>query len=168
MERLPTASRTNRSNFKGNKQAYARISYLYQSANFILAKSTAEASSSSKAASTTKETDAVPEDLPTDSKGLPAYYSCLISSTARKTQSHISPELKRTVCKGCSSLLVSGKSATTSVENRSRNGRKPWADVLVIECHQCGMKKRFPVGTKRRVDEKEKKEEEEKPSQEAS
>jgi len=35
-------------------------------------------------------------------------------------------------------------------ENRSKKGRKPWAEVLVVRCISCGATKRFPVGSRRR------------------
>jgi len=40
---------------------------------------------------------------------------------------------------------VPGTTCTHRVENKSKGGKKKWADVLVVEC-QCGMVKRFPVG----------------------
>jgi ribonuclease P protein subunit RPR2 len=31
------------------------------------------------------------------------------------------------------------------VENQSKGGRKPWADILVMRCLTCGHAKRYPV-----------------------
>lgn len=64
------------------------------------------------------------------------------------------PELKRSVCRYCDTLLLAegtsgGGSCDVVVENASRGGRKPWADVLVVRCRTCGGAKRFPVGEPR-------------------
>ncbi|KAM3513677.1 hypothetical protein MY11210_002688 [Beauveria gryllotalpidicola] len=59
------------------------------------------------------------------------------------------PGLKRTICRYCDALLVEGRSCDAAVENASRGGRKPWADVLVVRCRACGGAKRFPVGEPR-------------------
>lgn len=37
------------------------------------------------------------------------------------------------------------------VENKSRGGRKPWADVIVVECFTCGRSRRFPVNAPRQL-----------------
>lgn len=58
----------------------------------------------------------------------------------------LDPSIKRTICKRCDSLLVPGVSSTNRIENPSKGGKKPWADVLVVECNACGAVKRFPVG----------------------
>jgi ribonuclease P protein subunit RPR2 len=57
--------------------------------------------------------------------------------------------LKRTMCKRCNTILVHGSTATQTLDNTSKGGKKPWADVLVLECKLCGGKKRFPVGAKK-------------------
>ena len=66
------------------------------------------------------------------------------TAVVRKTKIRISPELKRTICKGCSSKLIDGHSSFSKMENKSRDGKKPWAAVLVVTCKSCGMEKRFP------------------------
>lgn len=62
-----------------------------------------------------------------------------------KTQIRQSQALKRTVCKFCDTLLLEGQTCRSTVENPSRGGHKPWADVLVVRCSTCGEAKRFPV-----------------------
>ena len=66
-----------------------------------------------------------------------------------KSQIRLSPAMKHTICKRCDSLLVPGSTSTSYLENNSRRGRKPWADILVTTCTACGAAKRFPVGAKR-------------------
>ena len=46
-------------------------------------------------------------------------------------------------------VLVSGATCRKFVENLSNGGRKPHADVLVIECGSCGAQKRWPIGARR-------------------
>jgi ribonuclease P protein subunit RPR2 len=60
-----------------------------------------------------------------------------------------SPDLKRTICKFCDTLQIEGQTSSSSIENTSRGGRKPWADVLAIRCGTCGHVKRFPVSVAR-------------------
>ena len=50
--------------------------------------------------------------------------------------------------KGSSSCIGTGK---LYVENKSRHGRKPWADLLVSECFTCGRRKRYPLGATRQL-----------------
>ncbi len=72
-----------------------------------------------------------------------------LRAVSLKSQIRISPKIKHSICKRCDQLLVPGSSVTTYVENKSRNGKKPWADVLVMTCMACKTSKRFPVGAKR-------------------
>lgn len=67
----------------------------------------------------------------------------------KKTKLRISPDLKRTICKRCSSKLIEGQSSFTRTENKSRDGRKAWAEVVVVTCQFCEMEKRIPLGQKR-------------------
>ncbi|KAK4954829.1 hypothetical protein LTR10_007021 [Elasticomyces elasticus] len=87
-------------------------------------------------------------DLP-QSGGLPLYLASHLGQIARKTQTRLHPNIKHLICRTCSAVLVIGESCTKHMENVSRGGRKPHADVLVIECTVCGAAKRFPVGAKR-------------------
>ena len=58
----------------------------------------------------------------------------------------IHPNIKRCICKRCEAQLVPGVSCTLESENKSRGGRKAWAEVVVVRCRGCGGVKRFPVG----------------------
>ena len=68
-----------------------------------------------------------------------------------KSQIRLSHAMKHTICKRCDTLLIPGSTCTSYMENNSRGGRKPWADVLVTTCAGCGTAKRFPVGAKRQL-----------------
>ena len=74
-----------------------------------------------------------------------------LRAVSLKSQIRLSPAMKHTICKHCDILLVPGSTSTSYMENNSRNGRKPWADVLVTTCTACGTAKRFPVGAKRQL-----------------
>ena len=72
-----------------------------------------------------------------------------LKAVALKGQIRLSPEMKQSMCKRCHSLLVPGQTAIQQIENQSRGGKKPWADVLTVTCNSCGAVKRFPVGARR-------------------
>ena len=65
-------------------------------------------------------------------------------SISQKSQIHLSQSIKRSVCRRCNGLLT--LHSTSEIENMSREGKKPCADVLVVKCCQCGYVKRYPVG----------------------
>lgn len=77
-----------------------------------------------------------------------------IEGISRKGQVRLSSSMKHSMCKRCHLLLVQGRNATQQIENKSRGGKKPWADVLVVTCNACGTAKRFPVGAKRQPSKK--------------
>lgn len=72
-----------------------------------------------------------------------------LRAVSRRTQIRLTPDIKRSICKRCDALLVPGSTSTITVENRSRNRNKPWADVSVVTCIACGTAKRFPVQAER-------------------
>lgn len=72
-----------------------------------------------------------------------------LRSVHQKTQIRMNSDIKRTMCKYCDTLLVDGQTCTTTVENNSKGGKKPWADLLTIKCHTCGRKRRYPVDAPR-------------------
>lgn len=72
-----------------------------------------------------------------------------LQQVSRKGQLRLAVDMKRTICKRCNTILVPGLTAIQTIENSSKDGRKPWADVLCIECRLCGGKKRLPVGVTR-------------------
>ena len=65
-----------------------------------------------------------------------------------KSQIRLSSSVKRSVCKQCHIPLVPSVTSHARLENLSRKGTKPWADVLVIRCCCCGAERRFPTGSK--------------------
>ena len=72
-----------------------------------------------------------------------------LKAISLKSQIRLSSEIKHAICRHCESLLLPGSSSTCKIENDSRGGKKPWADVLVITCDLCGTARRFPTGAER-------------------
>lgn len=93
----------------------------------------------------------VPEPTRLVPSGLALQLSSHLRGVSLKSQVRLSHNLKRSICKCCNAVLIPGCTSTTGIENQSRGGKKPWADVLVIECNTCGSKKRFPVGSERQT-----------------
>ena len=89
--------------------------------------------------------------LQAQSGALPRQLLTHLRAVSLKGQIRLSPNMKHSICKRCDLLLVPGNSATTYMENKSRGGKKSWADVLVITCNACGTAKRYPVGAKRQL-----------------
>lgn len=90
------------------------------------------------------------------SQGLPMAHAPMarhliahLRGVSLKSQIRLSPAIKRSLCKRCDTLLVPGSTSTSRMENLSKGGRKPWADVLIIQCGVCHAEKRFPVGAPR-------------------
>ena len=72
-----------------------------------------------------------------------------LKAVSLKGQIRLTPEMKHSLCKRCDTLLVPSRTSTRSLENKSRGGKKPCADVFVVTCNSCGTAKRFPVGVRR-------------------
>jgi ribonuclease P protein subunit RPR2 len=131
-----------------NRAIYSRASYLYQAANYLTSCANAipDASSTCSAGhSASAETEKQRKAISNTSRRAIAD----MRDVSLKVQIRQSPALKRTICKYCDSLLVEGKTSRSLIENPSKGGRKPWADVLVIECRTCGNSKRYPVDAPR-------------------
>ncbi|SPO00008.1 uncharacterized protein DNG_02860 [Cephalotrichum gorgonifer] len=140
-----------------NRAIYSRLSYLYQAAAYLGSQAPPSADSGHpRALGSWDESQAGPgaqDQTREPHKDIHATASRRLLSDLRavslKTQIRIDPSIKRTICKYCDTLLVEGTSCTSSVENRSRGGKKPWADVLVMKCGTCGREKRFPISAAR-------------------
>ena len=72
-------------------------------------------------------------------------------SLKSKPKVRVPRNVKRMLCKHCHTRLDSASTSEAYMENHSRGGRKPWADVRVVSCKSCGTKKRYPVGAKRQL-----------------
>ena len=88
----------------------------------------------------------VPQVLP-----LARYMLSQLRGVSLKAQTHLSQNMKHSICKRCDAFLVIGDTASSHVENRSRGARKPWADVLVVTCTLCNSSIRLPIGSRRQI-----------------
>ncbi|KUI74475.1 Ribonuclease P protein subunit rpr2 [Cytospora mali] len=147
-----------------NKPMYSRISFLYQAAAYLAAEagkpglgSTQTTPLAATCSDVHMEYDGHKDDTNHDGNAAQTQATQALSrsllndlrSVTLKNQIRITPDIKRTICKYCDTLLVEGQTCTSTVENKSKGGRKPWADVLTIKCHACGRQKRFPVNASR-------------------
>lgn len=123
-----------------NRALYSRISYLHQAASYLATQSALsgdeKAGQDSKVAagSTISVKDNVARRLVAD-----------IREVGHKVLIRQGPGIKRAGCKFCDTVFVEGKTCTTTVENHSKGGKKPWADIMVVRCMVCGQVKRYPV-----------------------
>jgi ribonuclease P protein subunit RPR2 len=72
-----------------------------------------------------------------------------LRAVSLKAQMRMSPTMKHAICKNCDTILVDGSTCASKVENKSKGGKKPWADILVRRCNICGTARRFPVAAER-------------------
>ncbi|KAL2169970.1 hypothetical protein VTG60DRAFT_5440 [Thermothelomyces hinnuleus] len=136
-----------------NKAIYSRISFLHQAAVTLASIRDPFADSERSEAANT-----LFSDEPTSVRafnvvgsgrmgldGMSRRLATDLRAVSLKTRIRLKPAVKRTICKFCDSVLIDGQSCTSTVENRSKGGSKPWADVLVRKCHTCGRERRYPV-----------------------
>lgn len=131
-----------------NKHLHIRTSFLYQAATYL----TLQSSSSSLEINATDTNNCGKQNTPSLEQRpspLALKLGSDLKQVSHKGQLRLALDLKRSVCKSCNSVLVPGRTATHTIENHSKDGKKPWADVLLITCHICGSKKRFPIGATR-------------------
>ncbi|KAF2741129.1 Rpr2-domain-containing protein [Polyplosphaeria fusca] len=134
-----------------NKHLHARTTFLYQAATYLTLQARRHEPSCAKPqATTSQQVEASRHDSSSHAPpGLALQLASHLRSVSRKGQLHLSTDLKRSLCKTCNTVLIPGHSSTQSIQNNSKGNKKPWADVLVIECHTCGSRKILPVGAKR-------------------
>jgi ribonuclease P protein subunit RPR2 len=121
-----------------NKHLHIRTTFLYQAATYLTLQA---------AASDSKQ--AQPNQNSSTHSPLALQLGADLHTVSRKAQLRLAMDLKRSMCKGCHTVLVPGRTATQLIENQSKGAKKPWADVVVLSCNFCGGKKRFPVGAER-------------------
>jgi ribonuclease P protein subunit RPR2 len=138
-----------------SKHLHARTTFLYQAATYLTLETTPGESGTY---SGTDELNAqvLSRQFPNHSP-LALQLGSDLQQVSRKAQLRLSVDLKRTMCKRCNTILVPGRTATQVIENASKGSKKPWADVLVLECKLCGGKKRFPIGATKQPKKKERK-----------
>lgn len=124
-----------------NRHIYNRASYLYQAGQYLATASQAQGDTKEHSAAEKAAKDRQASAAMNVSRQLMAD----MKAVSLKVLIRQSPAIKRSVCKYCSTLQIEGKTCHSVVENPSRGGKKPWADVLVIRCSVCQNVKRYPV-----------------------
>jgi ribonuclease P protein subunit RPR2 len=132
-----------------HKALHSRIAYLHKAANYL---ATAAPSSG----------NATPECRPKmteDSKStltpcdplhnLTRQMASDLWTVSMKMQIRLTPAVKHSICRRCNTPQLEGSTCTTILENSSKGGKKPWAEVTVKWCNACGAAKRVPTGAKR-------------------
>ena len=131
-----------------NKAAHIRVSFLYQAAAFVAQQQDVHTSTTPQSTNATPNTTAgiqTGESLRPVSRRLISD----LRSVSNKTMIRMSPAMKHSICKNCNELLIDGSTCTYHVENKSRDGKKSWADVMVQKCNTCAVEKRFPLAPTR-------------------
>jgi ribonuclease P protein subunit RPR2 len=143
-----------------NPAMHSRVSYLYQAAAYlefrkhdsgVLVASSAESPLKASSSALTSSSEGESIDHPRNalipsSHALSRKLLTDLRAVSLKAQLRLSPAMKNCICKKCNIMLVEGSTSATVIENKSKDGKKPWADVLVRKCISCGLEKRFPVG----------------------
>ncbi|OLN96370.1 Ribonuclease P protein subunit rpr2 [Colletotrichum chlorophyti] len=133
-----------------NRHLYTRVSYLHQAASYLATVQTPSAASASNSSSWSRnDAYSVAGEERSTSEKVARRMVADIRAVSLKAQIRPSPSLKQMMCKYCDTLLVEGKTCSTTVENASKGGKKPWADVMVTKCKTCSKAKRFPVSAPR-------------------
>jgi len=132
-----------------NRAIYSRISFLQQAAIFLSASSAQQQPASHSSAAAAASNPKSAGDSGPHLKGLARRLATDLRAVSLKTRIRLSPAAKQAVCKFCDSPLIEGQTCTSTVENRSRDGRKPWADVMGRKCHTCGHERRYPINAPR-------------------
>eukprot|EP00079_Xenopus_tropicalis_P032877 XP_017946648.1 PREDICTED: ribonuclease P protein subunit p21 isoform X1 [Xenopus tropicalis] len=96
-----------------DKEAFQRLNFLYQAAHCVLAQN--------------------PENVE-----LARFYCHTERMISKRLVLRQDPSVKRTICKKCSSLLISGVTSTVRQKKKLRGQRK-----TVVKCLTCGLTNRF-------------------------
>ena len=134
-----------------NRHIYSRASFCYQAATY-LAQATKPKEHDSESNFAGQKQHGTADTAALAKRATENMSRQMISdmrAISLKVQIRQSPDLKRTMCKICDSLLIEGQSCLSMVENHSKGGKKPWADVLVIQCLTCKNVKRIPIGAQK-------------------
>ncbi len=136
-----------------NKHLHSRISYLYQAANYLTRVSESTLAVQHAGDNTEVKNDQSVQQKATkpfvEASSLSRHLNSHLRAISLRSQIRLTPVFKNTICKRCDTVLIPESTSISRLENKSRGGKKPWADVLVVACKACGHVKRYPVGAKR-------------------
>ncbi|KAG6845084.1 hypothetical protein H0H87_000989 [Tephrocybe sp. NHM501043] len=141
-----------------NRDILQRLNFLYQAGVYLNTLPSAEAS--------TSLTSPKPNAPPITSKKAPAgkkrkrsnshaamasdlsrTYISIMKSVGQKTTVKIDPAVKRTLCKGCNSIMIPGSTAIVRVKKSPAHGH-----AMAYTCTGCQTSRRIPTPPKLQVD----------------
>lgn len=125
-----------------NRHLFTRVSYLHQAACHLATRRPDEPKSG-------KDEQVKEDNNDTVSQNMARLLVEDLRAVSRKVLIRPTPAMKRIMCKICDTVLVEGRTCFTTVENQSKGGKKPWADVMAMKCGVCGHIKRFPINSPR-------------------
>lgn len=126
---------------------HSRTSFLFQAAIYL--RKAADAIPKSDAVFIQNSNEGEKTEACKVTDGLSRRMISHMNGVSRRAQIRASIPVKRRVCKRCQGLLLPGLTSTVYMENQSRGGKKPWADMFVVDCSACGFRTRYPVGQER-------------------
>jgi ribonuclease P protein subunit RPR2 len=134
-----------------NKALHSRVSYLYQAAAYLATQQQHSTTIPTGSEPQDEQSTAKAENIQGNSYLDPASRRMIsdLRAVSHKIQMRVSSVMKHSICKNCDSMLIDGYACTNEVENKSKGGKKRWADVLVRKCNTCGFEKKFPIGADR-------------------
>ncbi|KAG8671537.1 hypothetical protein FPOAC1_004787 [Fusarium poae] len=145
-------AKTKESKSVQNRIIYSRASYLYQAASYLAQQQSSAGQDDLSKSSTSGQGHSASVRTKNEQKALQNLSRQAVAdlrAVTQKAQIRQSPAMKQTMCKFCDTLQIEGDTCISTVENASKEGRKPWADVLTVKCGTCGHVKRYPVSAPR-------------------
>lgn len=128
-----------------NRVLYSRISYLHQAASYLATQSfpSGEEAENGKPSAGPGHTKVTAASSASDNVARRLVSD--IRTVGHKVLIRQGPGIKRASCKFCDTVFIEGKTCTTMVQNASKGGKKPWADLLVVRCQVCTNVRRYPT-----------------------
>lgn len=123
---------------KCNSLTSARLNYLYQSANTLLKESKTKSKKSKKTKGKKSKTQSNEKKIFKNNEKVANYYSQLMVRIGQGAVQRLSKNLKRTICKGCRSLLIPGTNAEICKIDKKQG---KFGSI----CSLCKTKKMFPI-----------------------
>ncbi|KUJ23472.1 Rpr2-domain-containing protein [Mollisia scopiformis] len=130
-----------------NKAVHSRVSFLFQAASYLATQHSEPSGTKQTAAEASETLEKPAEKVAT--RPLSRRLASDLRSVTLKAQLRISPQMKRKICKNCDTILIDESTCMNELENKSKGGKKPWADILARKCNTCGVVKRYPLSAQR-------------------
>jgi RNase P subunit RPR2 len=132
---------------KCNSLTSARLNYLYQSASVILQESKNKGNKKFQIKNKNLRNKTNGKKICKNNEKVANYYSQLMVRIGQGAVQRLSKNLKRTICKGCRSLLIPGTNAEIcKIDKKQRK----FGSV----CSMCKTKKMFPIKAQKKESQK--------------